>query len=409
MTNRISGPLNGIRVLDLTHVWAGPLGVRILADLGAEVVKVERAIGRGPRAVAAQQIGGWIGGEPGDEPWNAHAVFVKLARNRRSVCLDLKSAEGRNVFLQLVGVTDVVIENFSARAMPAMGLDYVALKTANPNIIYVTAPGYGTYGPYCDWVAFGPSVEPMTGLTTVMGYSEDEPRSTAMALIDPIAATSAAAAVVTAVRRRREEGRGAYVEMSLHESGVSFHGPWLIEQQRGGPIKTLGNRHPQMAPHGIYRCAGDDDWIAIGCPDDATWQSLGDLIGFDPSLDLAARRLVEDDIDAGIENWTRSREKYAAAGELQDHNVPAGPVNTTPDMTDDPQTIEREFFVPYERFETPMPGNPIKMEGLSASDWTPCPSLGEHNREVLQEWLDYSDAEVDELVAAGLLADEPPA
>ena len=125
-----------------------------------------------------------------------------------------------------------------------MDLDYKALRAANPRIIYVTMPGYGTYGPYRDWVAFGTTVEPMSGLTNVMGYSKDEPRSTAMAIPDPIAGISATAAVVTALRRREETGKGAFVEMSLHESGVSFHGPWLIEHQLGGAGRTVGQPSP---------------------------------------------------------------------------------------------------------------------------------------------------------------------
>jgi crotonobetainyl-CoA:carnitine CoA-transferase CaiB-like acyl-CoA transferase len=408
--------LNGVRILDLTHVWAGPLGTRILADLGADVVKVERPSGRGPRNPTIAPIGGWIGGEPGDEPWNANAVFVKLARNSRSVCLDLKEPAGRDVFLELVKVADVVIENFSARAMPGIGLGYPELRAANSEVIYITSPGYGTYGPYRDWVAFGPSVEPMTGLTNVMGYDEDEPRNTAMALIDPITATSAAAAVVSALRRRqagRPEKKGAYVEMSLHESGVSFHGPWLIEHQRGGQITPIGNRHPHMVPHGVYRCAGEDGWVAMGCPDEATWGSICDLLGeregrLDRHWDVEARRRHEDQIDAAITAWTHGLDKDAAAEELQARGIPAGPVNTTPDMTGDAQTRARGFFVPYERFATPMPGNPIKMEGLSSSDWTRCPRLGEHNREVLDEWLGYSYERIETLRQDGLLADKPP-
>ena len=158
----VDGPLNGVRILDLTHVWAGPLAVRFLADLGADVVKVESPLGRGPRVPPASPLGGWIGGEPGAEPWNANALFVKLARNRQSLCIDLKSDSGRDTFLELVAEVDVVLENFSARAMPAFGLGWDVLKVANPNLVYVTMPGYGASGPYKDRVAFGPSVEPLS-------------------------------------------------------------------------------------------------------------------------------------------------------------------------------------------------------------------------------------------------------
>ena len=136
----VNGPLSGIRILDLTHVWAGPMATRILSDLGAEVVKVERALGRGPSVAAIEPIAGWIGGEPGTEPWNNNAAFVKLARNAQSISLDLKHQQGREIFLQLVAVADVVIENFSARAMPAMDLSYEVLRAHNPRLIYITMP-----------------------------------------------------------------------------------------------------------------------------------------------------------------------------------------------------------------------------------------------------------------------------
>ena len=406
------GPLRGVRILDLTHVWAGPLATRVLADLGAEVVKIEAPTGRGPRVLprAITPIGGWIGGQPGDEPWNANAVFVKLQRNKQSVAIDLKTDAGRETFIELVKVADVIIENFSARAMPALGLDYERLAAANPAIIYVALPGYGKTGPYRDWVAFGPSVEAMSGLTNVMGYGPDEPRNTAMALIDPIAAANAAAAVATALRRRAETGKGAFVEMSLHEAGVSFCGPWLIEHQLGGSIQPIGNRHPHMAPHGVYRCAGEDAWIAIACRDDADWRSLCPVIGeLDGGANLLARRAAHDSIDAAIGAWTERRQKSAAADTLQAAGVPAGPVNTTPDMVADPQVRERGFFVPLEPGPTPVPGNPIKMSGISPDDWSPCPSLGANNAAVLGDWLGYSDERIAELHREGALADKPPA
>ena len=243
------GPLRGIRILDLTHVWAGPLSTRILADLGAEVIKIEAPTSRGPLVYPepTPPLGGWIGGNPGDEPYNRNAYYVKLQRNKKSVAMDLKTTKGRNTFIELVKVADVVIENFSARAMPALGLNYERLATANPKIIYVTMPGYGMSGPCRDWVAFGPSIESTCGFTNIMGYSENAPRNTATALIDPIEGTNAAAAVLSALRRRKDSDKGALVEMSLHEAGVSFCGPWLIEHQLNKNIQPIGNRHPAIS------------------------------------------------------------------------------------------------------------------------------------------------------------------
>ena len=406
------GPLRDLRILDLTHVWAGPLATRTLADLGAEVVKIEAPMGRGPREFrGGLPLGGWLGGAPpAREPWNVNAIFVKLQRNKKSVAVDLKTDAGRAVFLDLAREADVVMENFSARAMPALGLGYEQLRGANPNIIYVSMPGYGCSGPYRDRVAFGPTVEPMSGLTTVMGYGPDEPRNTAMALMDPITAVNAAAAVLDALRYRERTGKGAFVEMSLHEGGVAFCGPWLVEAQlRPERIARRGNRHPQMAPHGVYRCAGEDAWVAIACRDDGEWRALRGVVqGLPAGADLNARLEAQDAIDEAISAWTRRHAKEAATAQLQAAGIPAGPVNITPDMTADPQVQARGFFVPLEAGPTPMPGNPIKMADIGSDDWTPCPRLGADNRTVLKDWLNYDDDRITTLEDAGILVDKPP-
>lgn len=404
------GPLRGVRILDLTHVWAGPLAVRVLADLGAAVVKVEAPASRGPRRWHEVPLGGWVGGDPGDEPWNRNAVFVKLSRNRRSLCIDLKAPAGRRAFLDLVAVADVVIENFSAAAMPGLKLDWEHLQAANPRLVYVSMPGFGSSGPYRDRVAFGPTVEPMTGLTSVMGYGPEEPRCTAMALMDPIAALSAASAVMTALRERDRKGRGLRVELSLHEAGVGYSGPWLVERQLGGQPVPLGNRHPRMAPHGVYPCAGQDDWVAVACRDDDQWRALCSLLGggLDPHADLRERQARHDAIDARISTWTRERTPAAAATALQAAGVPAGPVNAVPEMIADPQVRYRGFFVPLED-ALPVPGTPVKMAGSSPADWSPCPKLGADNAAVLRDWLGYDDARITDLQQAGVLADRPPA
>lgn len=404
------GPLRGIRILDLTHVWAGPLATRVLADLGATVVKIEAPMGRGPRNYRGGfPIGGWLGGAPPPEPWNLNAVFVKLQRNKQSVAIDLKHRDGRATFLELAREADVVIENFSARAMPELELDYDDIAAVNPRIIYVAIPGYGKSGPYRERVAFGPSVEGLSGLTNVMGYAPAEPRNTAMALMDPITSVNATAAVIDALRRRERTGEGAYVEMSLHESGVSYSGPWLIEHQLGGDIEPIGNRHPRMAPHGVYPCAGADAWIALACRDDGDWRALCALVdGLKPNADLAERFAEHDEIDAAIGRWTSPRPKNEATELLQGASVPAGPINVTPDMTSDPHVQSRRFFVPIEAGSTPMPGNPIKMAGIGSHDWTPCPRLGNDNRAVLQDWLGCDAARIDALEAAGVLVDKPP-
>ena len=424
----VDGPLKGLKVLDLTHVWAGPLAVRFMADLGAEVVKVEAADARGPQVFPAMPIGGWLGGAPGAEPWNVNAAYNKLGRNRRSMAIDLKQSLGRETFLQLVAEADVVIENFSAQTMRHLNLDYDVLRQTNPRIIYVHMPGFGGSGLLRDRVAFGPTVEAMSGLTLMLGYGPNEPRNTAMALMDPIAASNTFAGLTVAIRRRERTGLGVRMEVSLHEGGVSYSGPWLADLQLGESPESLGNAHPNMAPHGVYRCAGEDEWAVIACTSQDQWLALCDMLLDElghklPSdlartvddittlrhLDLLDRLANRELLDAWISQWTKAAGKHEVVARVQSMGVAAGAVNAMPDMLADEQVQARNFFVPYEVFDTPMPGNPLHLAELDSAQWQRCPKLGEHNAEVLNEWLGYGREEVQTLVEKGVLHDKPPA
>ena len=404
----MSGPLQGVRILDLTHVWAGPLAVRYLADLGADVVKIEAPYGRGPRGVVDEPIGGWLGGEPGDEPWNRNALFNKLNRNRRSLCVDLKQDAGRALLLALVGEAQVLVENFSAGAMEKLGLGWDVLRRANADLVYLTLSGFGRSGPHRDRVAFGPTVEVMSGLTSMLGYGPDEPRNSAMALMDPTSASHTVGALLDALRGAARGEGGALIEQSLHEGGVAYSGPWLLDQQMGHAPVCIGNAHPAMAPHGIYPCRGDDQWVCVACADQAQWRALAGLLELPADWPLAEREARAEAISAAIAQYTRRFDKQDAAERMQQAGVAAGPVNTTPDMLDDAQVSARGFFGFRERFDTPMPGNPIRMPGLDAQEWRRCPALGADNAAVLREWLGWSEAEIDALGAAGVLYEGPP-
>ena len=186
-----------------------------------------------------------------------------------------------------------------------------------------------------------------------------------MALMDPIAGTTATVALLTALREREETNLGAFVEMSLHEAGTVFNGPWLIDHQLGNDLKPYGNAHPQMAPHGVYKCRSRDleddaDWVAIACENAEDWCNLLCLLDldFDPSWDLAVRQRFRSEIDLAITAWTLQFDKHDAAERLQRAGIPAGPVATAPDMLSEAQASERDFFVPLERSATLVPGNP---------------------------------------------------
>jgi len=416
-------PLAGVRVLDLTRIWSGPLATRILGDLGAEVIKVESHDGRGgggPAGVPTRATGNASApalDQPAARPWNRQPLFNKLNRNKKSIAIDLKAPRGREVFLELVKVSDVVIENFSARAMRGLGLSYEEMRAVNPQVIYVAMQAFGQIGPYRDYVGLGPSIEPITGMTALMGYSDDEPRVTSKALTDAIAGTAGAAAVVTALRRRQERGIGCLVDLSQHETGIAYLGEHFLEAQLSGQEPhRLGNAHAVFAPHGVYRCRGDDEWIAIAVQSDADWLALCTELSLsladDASLrDAGARRARRAEVDAAVERATRRRDKRELERALQAHGVAAGAVLSAPEYLADPHLEARGYFVELVHRETGAArwdGSPLLFDGARGyEDWQAAPCLGEDNRRLLRELIGLGEAEVDALYADGVLAEEP--
>lgn len=410
------GPLDGVRVVDLTRVWAGPLGARILADLGADVVKVEAPNGRGA-ARGATRGGQFAAGDPGDRPWNRQGSFNKLNRNKQSFVLDLKKPRAHELFLELVAKSDVVMENFSAGTMDDLGIGYEVLSAANPAIVYLSMPGYGLSGPYRDYVAYGPSIEPMTGLAYLLGYGDGIPRVTSIALPDATAGTVAASAVMTALWRREVTGRGAFLDLSQHEGFIPFFAGELVAHQMEPDLPPISsNRHRAYAPHNVYRCAGDDDWIAIGARSGAEWLALSRFAALGWEQDarfatLETRKANEDALDAAIEGWTVGLEKLELASMLQDAGVPAGAVMNAPELLSEPHLHARGFFVELDHpdvWPVSYPGTPVRIDGAAPSGWTVAPTLGQHNEAILGGLLGLPDSEIADLYAAGVTADRPP-
>lgn len=410
------GPLEGIRILDFTHVWAGPLATRVLGDLGAEILKVEAPWARGPAGPRPPADEERYGETYGDDHWNRQGVTNKLNRNKRGLSVNSKSDKGHSILLELVKQCDVVIENFSANAMTSMGLDWEALHAANPAIIYIAMPGFGHSGPYRDYVAYGTVVEPMCGLTALMGYGPDEPRVTATAIPDPSAGLAAAAAVVTALERRDEDGKGRYVELSLQEAAIALFGEYFLLQQLTGAPGRNGNGDPACAPSAIYPCSGEDEWIAIHVSSDDQWSALCALIGADWCADEkfttnAARLEHRQQLDEHLRKWTRHRDKHDLTKQLQAAEVAAGAVQTTPDLLEDPQNIARGYFVELGNSsieDKPFPGLPVIIDGKRGDGYQPAPKLGEHNRDVLGELLGMTAAEIEALEREGVLYSRPP-
>ncbi len=414
-----AGALDGIRVLDLTRVWAGPLAARMLADLGADVIKVEASWARGgdeiPEAARASHL--FPEDDPGDEPFNREVSYNKLNRNKRALTLELNTAKGKELFEALVRRADIVIENFSPRVMAKLGLGWERLHELNERLIYVAMPGFGSSGPYRDWLAFGPLIEAASGLSQQMGYQDSGPYRSGLAFPDPVTSLHAVGATLLALADRESDrlGRGRWVEVPMFESMACFNGEEMIAAQlRGQAAPRLGNRHSDRAPQGCYACAGEDQWLAISVTSDEEWQSLCGAAGLAPELfdlGLSARWERHDEIDAALASWCSSRRADELMELLQSRGVIAGTVSDARRLVEDPHLEEGDFWVESDHRSVGLrryPGLPIRFSATPASYRRGAPCLGEHNREVLAEILGLSDGEIDALEAEGVLAKKPP-
>ena len=407
-------PLEGVRVLEVTANWAGPLAARHLADLGAEVIKIEapdRPATRGGR---------YPGGDPFRYHYNRSGYFNKFNRNKYAITLDLRDADCRAMFLRLVAESDVVLENNSPRVMRNFDLEYPALREANPEIIMVSISGFGQTGPDRDYVAYGANVEASSGLAAVTGYPDDDrPYRSTLFYADPVTGGHAAIATLAALHSRAITGRGQYVDMSLHENGITFFPEAVIEYTVTGNLaQRRGNRNSRFAPQGCYPSFGDDSWIAICIRSGDEWSALAVVIGrpdlaADPELGtVAGRQSRHDELDAAISEWTSQYDHNEAARLLQGAGVPAGPVLANWELVSNPHFHARRFYVPIEHPEMgvfPYPGMPWKLSETPGVVRSASPLFGEHNRLVLQGLLGMSDRELAPLYERRAIADEPPA
>ena len=414
-------PLDGIRILDLTRVWSGPLATRVLADLGAEVIKIEHPGARGPSQVGPLdpiRASNYPGNQPGEDPWNRNASFNKLNRNKLGVAIDIATPEGREIMLGLAAVSDVVIENYSPRVMGNLGIGFDSLRERNPRIVLVSMPGYGLDGPMRDRVAYGSTLDAECGIAALMGYEGEGPQRLGVALPDPAAGLHAAGAIVTALLQRERTGRGQHIDLSQLESVIGFMAEDIIAYQlTGNRRKRMGNRHAWMAPHGIFPCHEPDTWVFVGVESDVQWQALAAAIGQGALATdtrfatIVERKRNEHAAEVALSAWTRTQTPASAMTTLQAARIPAGAVHDAPGLLHDPHLRARGFFVQLHhptagRHE--YPGQPIHLSGTPASFRSDAPRLGEHNRYVIEEILGYTSEAVNALLAARVIAERPP-
>jgi crotonobetainyl-CoA:carnitine CoA-transferase CaiB-like acyl-CoA transferase len=400
-------PLEGVRIADLSMMWAGPFATRLLAEMGAEIVKIES-----PRAWDNVRT---LLPQPGaTEPWNTSYYFNDYNRDKKSLTLDLSQPRGRELFLELVAKCDCVIENYRADVLDKLGIGWDVLRKAREDIILISMAGFGKTGPEQRLVGFGPIIEQMAGMASTTGYGDDGvPYKTGISYGDPIGGIAAAGAVVLALIARRRTTRGAWIDLAQRETMAQMLGPaFAAASLRGESPVHRGNRDPHFAPQGVYPCAGRDQWVAISARDDREWWALCAAIGAAglESLELPERHERHDEIDRRIERWTRVFGPREAAESLQRAGISAAPVLDCNAIHQDPHLAARGSWV-----ELPHPK--MKAWKQPASAWrlveakpllrSHAPLFGEHNREVLCGLLGHAERELAELQAAGIIGDAP--
>ncbi len=410
-------PLAGVRVIDLAMGWAGPLATRQLADLGAEVIKVEG------RAYPDW----WRGSDYSDKSNGVrlHELamnFNFLNRNKTGITLDLTRPEGADLLRALVRTADGVVENYACGVLAKLGLDYAHLVREKPDLVMVSMPAFGATTPWAEVRAYGSTLEHGSGLPSVTGRPGDPPMMNHIAYGDPIGGLNACPALLAGLVHQRRTGEGQFVDLSQVECLFPLVAPWVIEQSITGAVAPRrGNRHPWLAPHGCFRCAapggGGDAWVVVAVTSDEAWPALAQAIGrpdlaVDSSLATAqGRRAREDELEAAIEAWTSERSPDEAMTRLQGAGVAAGAVRGLREiLTTEPQltargywqTIDRPYLGPH------LQASPvIREDGRPYAIRTPAPTLGQSTREVLTRLLGLTGASLDRLEAARIIGEDP--
>jgi crotonobetainyl-CoA:carnitine CoA-transferase CaiB-like acyl-CoA transferase len=404
-------PLEGVRIVDLTAFWAGPAATHVLAAFGADVVKVESI----QRPDGIRYSGGMR--KDVDDWWEYGWVFHATNTNKRSVTLDLGSADGRRLFIDLVADADVVIENFSPRVMDHFGLTADALLAVNPRLVIARMPAFGLDGPWRDRVGFAPTMEQIAGLAWVTGLP-DGPPVPPRGACDPLAGVHAAFAVTAALSFAERTGEGQLVELPMIETVLNVTAVQPMEAEVFGvTLSRQGNRGHGWAIQNLYQCAGDDDWIAVTVRTDDQWQALVELMGRPSWADdrhfdtVTGRRERADDIDRRLQDWFGGRDLRCAVDELAGAGIPAAPVVSPSLVTEDPQLNDRGFFETLDHPRTGpgrYPRPPFAPLGGQRT-WLmrPPPTLGEHNGEVLRDRCGLTDQDLARLASAGVIGTRP--
>ena len=421
-------PLEGVRVVAIPVVFAGPFGTMLLADLGAEVILIESiqrfpTITRGYMPRPPQELvpttGATFGGTggiqtyvdhwAGERPWDRFVMFLALGRNKLSCCIDLSRPEGIEVFKRLIKKSDVFFESNAPGTMDKLDLSYDVLKEVKEDIIYLSMPGLGNSGPHQYCSLFGAQLQALAGHTWLTRYPDLDHTTTQSLLFhaDASAGATAAFAVLCALNYRNRTGKGQFIDLAQIESVIPHLGEAIMEYTMNGRVQQpMGNRHPTMAPHGVYRCRGEDRWVVISVSSDDEWEALCRALdnpswSADKKFATALGRFEnQDELDKCIEEWTCRHDHYEVMYILQNEGVAAGPVIDDRDAYHDAHLQCRGFFelVKHREAGTHLyPGMLFNMDKTPLNIRKPAPILGEHNAYVFKDVIGMSDNELAEL------------
>ena len=394
-------PLEGIRIIDFTQAWIGPFATMMLADLGADVIKVESH-----KRVDVWR--NWRGSLPEGCVRNADAHELNISpnfnstnRNKREIAIDLNQRDGVVVAKDLIARADVVMSNFTPRVMRKFGLDFDSVREVKPDIVYVCWSGYGDVGPYRDYKANGATIEAMAGWDALFGYHDGDPIVMGFYQTDAFTGLQMAACALLAVLNRDLTGEAQNVRGSMLESAIGYIGEEIISAGLGQPLKRWGNRHPDFAPHGVFHTNEPDRWIAIVCRSDEEWSRMKSVIGCDSrEFDSGVERLNRvDEVEGLVTSWTQTQSRWEAAANLRAAGLSAVAVVDSLEVIDHSEFTGRNWF----RQQSHADVRDIWHSGFAwcfstskLSADLPSPRLGEHSEEILES-LGYSADRIEEL------------
>lgn len=395
-------PLKGIRVIDLTHMLSGPYGAMMLADLGADTVKVEPLHGEGTRKLLAS--------DPKHSIDGMGAYFITLNRNKKSVCIDLKSERGLEVFYDLVKSADVVINNFGAGVPERLGIDFDNLSKVNPAIITCSVTGYGSSGPSYKRPAFDQVTQATGGGMSITGENEDSPVRAGIPIGDLGGGMFAVMGILAALRERDVSGLGQHVDVSMLDCQISMLNYMATMYFLSGEDpKPIGNDHFVHVPYTNYKTS--DGFIVIAVITDNFWQNLKEVVkfpGFDEEkYDTQPGRLKDKDfINENLNEIFSTNTTQHWLDQLNEKRIPCAPVNKFSQALSDEQVLHRNMVVELKHSNgksTKGPGNPIKFSRTDEESFSPAPTIGENTDEVLSELLNYSEADIEALKKDGVV------